>query len=147
MPDWSDRLFLILDPSGRWAGPIQTQIMADLQPQARTHQSGQITCETCTTVREINALCDAANVCGLILFFHGLEREILGFLRTVWNRCPHLQVLVVAESQHADLVPVLLESGVSQVLLDIHNDLPIARWALQTLPPVTADRATESPRG
>lgn len=131
LPDWSERVFVLLDPTRRWAGAIQAELMSSLA--TANVSTGQIAIETCTTVREVSDLCDAPNVAGLVLFFAGCEREVLGLLRTIGRRCPGLPLLVICEQQHHDLVPVILESGVSCVLVDINHDLPIARWCQAAL--------------
>jgi len=130
LPDWSERVFVLLDPTGRWAGAISAELTASMNRTAAACE--QFAFETCTTVRQVSDLCDAPHVAGLILFFSGFEREVLGLLRTIWNRCPGIPILMICEQKHHDLIPVILESGVSSVLSDITSDLPIARWCLTT---------------
>ncbi|MCR9201407.1 MAG: hypothetical protein NXI04_22410 [Planctomycetaceae bacterium] len=128
LPDWSEHVFVLLDATHRWAGAISAELTASRD--GTSAECGQVVFETCTTVRQVSDLCDAPNVAGLILFFAGFEREVLGLLRTIWNRRPGIPILMICERKHHDLIPVILESGVSCVLTDITSDLAIARWCL-----------------
>lgn len=122
---------MVLDSNQRWASAIQLELVDVLQEADL--QVGSVVFETCQTARDVNDICDAPNISGLILFFAGQEREVLGLLRTVWNQSPHLDVMVVCESRHHDLMPVIMESGVSCVLNDVKNDVPIAQWCYRVL--------------
>ena len=123
LPDWSEKRFVVLDPSKRWASAISLQV----QQERATHEAG-VFFESCQTSREALLLCESANSVGLIVFLEGLERECLGLLRRLGTESNQPTVLVVGKSRHAELMPVILEAGVSAFLVDVENDIPIANW-------------------
>lgn len=128
LPDWSEKRFIVLDPSNRWAAAIGLQMHHD---QA-DNQTG-VFFETCSTTREALLLAESSNSIGLIVFLKGLERDCLGMFRRLSSAPNQPRMLVIGTSGHAELMPVILEAGASGFLLEVENDIPIADWCRQLL--------------
>lgn len=127
-PDWSIHRFVVLDPSERWAEPIRRQLMNTVGSETKRHD---IQFETCRSARDVLLLAELSNTVGLILFLDGLETECLNLLRRLQHEGP--AILGIGKLDHKPLIPVLIESGFSMVLIDVVNDIPIAKWCRRVL--------------
>lgn len=131
LPDWSEKRFVVLEPDVKWAPAIELEVASQLKASG---QSGVVAnFDSTSTTREVLMLSEAANTAGLVLLISGMERECLGLLRRLPNLTNRPTVLVVGETKHTELIPVILESGVSSFLLDVKNDIPIAEWCCRIL--------------
>lgn len=126
LPEWSEARFVVLEPATRWAPAIGLEVAECLKRSQ--NQGRRVRFESCRATRDVLLLGEAASTVGLILFIQGMERDCLGLLRRLPNLTNRPDVLVVCETQHTALIPVILESGVSSVLMDVKNDVPIAEW-------------------
>lgn len=132
LPDWTVRRLIVLEKTERWMPAVAAEVYTALSSAVAQHGPRPVF-ESCTTAREAVLFGELQNTVGFILFMDQLERECLGVLARLGRLRRPLRVLVVATRRHADLVPVLMESGADAVLVDVADDVPIADWCLKVL--------------
>lgn len=132
LPNWTERRFVVLDPSGRWAPAIGVQVH-DVITRRKLSNAGSPVFESCQTARDALMLCEARYTVGAILFFSGVERECFNMLARLarWPQRPAL--LAICSAKHETLLPTMMEAGIDSVLFDVKNDVHIADWCVTVL--------------
>ncbi len=132
LPDWSTTRFVVFEPTNLWTPAISAEVqerLAATDPQIRSTP----VFDACHAARDVIMLAEVRSTVGFVLFLTGLERECLGILGRLARLPRQRPILIIAESVHRDLLPVLLEAGASTVLFDVKDDVPIADWCLRFL--------------
>lgn len=133
LPSWTQRRFVVLDMSNRWAHAISAQVSERLQ---QTDAEVSDTCpvfDSCHLIRDVLLLCEAKNTVGAVLFISGIERECLNMLARLARWAERPVLLAVCNEKHEGLLPILMESGVDSVFFDVDNDVMISDWCVRVL--------------
>lgn len=125
LPDWSTRHFYLLDPSGIWA-PLVSLEIAD-------RWGNRIGVPRVTGIGDSRQLLAGNSIRtaeGLILFCDQIEKECLSVLSRLMDLGSVCPVAAALKEHHRDLIPVLLESGVTSIIMEPTSDVPLADWCL-----------------
>ena len=123
LPDWTERRFVVVDRTGRWASAISAEANGHLDSDTAV-----LTFQSCESAREAADFWELRNTIGFVLFLEGMERECLGFLGRLGRSNYHREILVVATENHREILPVIMEAGVESILFDVSDDVPVAEW-------------------
>lgn len=123
--DWTVQTFDFLEPTGVWAPTVSRELA-----ERWNNRTGTPRVTGWGKSRQFQTGIDPKTSQGLVLFFAGIEKECLSILSRLMDDPQECPVVAVLSSHHRDLVPVLLESNVTSVIMEPVNDVPIADWCL-----------------
>lgn len=127
-PDWNARRFHLLDPSERWAPAICRELASRWGDRA-----GSPAVVGCQNSKQLQTALASSTSRGLLLFFEGIEKHCLAILGRLIDAPTSTPIAAVLRGEHSDLIPVLLESGVTSIIMEPVNDLPMADWCLAVI--------------
>lgn len=136
LPDWTERRFIVVERTGRWAPAISAEVNSHVK-----QGSSVLTFEACLTTRDAVDFIDLKNTLAFLLFLDGQERDCLAFLGRLGRSYRHHEILAVVTNVHRNLLPVIMEAGVQSVLTDVRDDIDVAEWCCR----VAEQRLTNSP--
>lgn len=127
-PDLKNRTiqtFDILEPTGLWAPAVSRELA-----ERWNNRTGISRVSGWANSKQFQTGIDPRTSQGLILFLDGIEKECMSILSRLMDDPHECPLAAVLNSHHRDLVPVLLESNVTSVIMEPVNDVPIADWCL-----------------
>lgn len=122
---WTVHNFDLFDPTALWA-PAVSRELGDRWPP----RPGVPDVSGWTNSKQFHTGADLRISQGLILFFDGSEKECLSILSRLMDDPHECPMAAVLNSHHSNLVPVLLESNVTSIMMEPVNDVPIADWCM-----------------
>lgn len=135
LPDWNAKCFHVLDPSEVWGPAICRELAARWKDRA-----GFPSVVGSQNPKQLQQNLKSSTPEGLLLFFEGIEKHCLAIIGRLMDDPKDLPIAAILNREHRDLIPVLLESGVTTVMMEPINDIPMADWCLT----ITDIRKTES---
>lgn len=139
LPQWACAEFLFLEAEPWWAPSVQTVLARSVENERQPASgdaglaNGNATeyfCRSLSTTRSIHELVQSGPVQGLVLMVDQQMRDCLLLLGRFGRLGrPHPPTLVVIPDSAVPLMPLLLESGASAVMLKSKaSDIRIADW-------------------
>ncbi len=135
VPLWNQAEFVFLEPNPWWAPSVQALLAGDIEAAAggggvagsAGDPSTDYRCESVSSPRAIHERVQSRPLAGVVLMVGEQVRDcLLGRLSRLGRPTP--PVLMVIPPTAVSLLPMLLESGASSVMVEGVTDLQIADW-------------------
>lgn len=128
LPDWNAKHFHVLDPSEQWAPAISRELASRWGDRP-----GIPSVSNWQNSKQLQSGMKIDSAVGLVMFFEGIEKHCLAILGRLMDSRTSVPIAAVLRNQHIDLSPVLLESGVTTIIMEPGNDVPIADWCFEVM--------------
>ncbi|MCA9034831.1 MAG: hypothetical protein KDA91_06875 [Planctomycetaceae bacterium] len=133
VPQWRDQSVLVVETGTEFSGALSLQIQSSGQLNLA------IRCTSCHSLRDVREQLNMASVCGVVFDLVSRAAESLTVLRFLSGQMS-VPSIAIGHSEHAELLPVLLEAGCSTLL----TTSPFERDVEQFLRRALASRASGS---